>query len=274
MVDENTLLQKLTNLLQEQDAFTRAADVAKEFPDPVVDDLGYFGYWCLVIGFICMALSTLYFYMMATAAKGSKFFETLTMLITAIASLAYLTMWSGAGRMWVEEVPGTISPVYWGRYVDWILTTPLMIWDILALAGAPADEIMLAVGVDILMIAFGLVGAQTPDQNKWFFFIIGMLCFGHVVMVLLKYSGMNKFGDDARALYNKVAYMTIFLWTLYPVVWVLAEGTRMVSASLEACLYCIMDVSSKCLFGFIIVQARAALESINTAQAGYKNMDQ
>jgi len=274
MVDENTLLQKLTNLLQEQDAFTRAADVAKEFPDPVVDDLGYFGYWCLVIGFICMALSTLYFYMMATAAKGSKFFETLTMLITGIASLAYLTMWSGAGRMWVEEVPGTISPVYWGRYVDWILTTPLMIWDILALAGAPADEIMLAVGVDILMIAFGLVGAQTPDQNKWFFFIIGMLCFGHVVMVLLKYSGMNKFGDDARALYNKVAYMTIFLWTLYPVVWVLAEGTRMVSASLEACLYCIMDVSSKCLFGFIIVQARAALESINTAQAGYKNMDQ
>jgi bacteriorhodopsin len=274
MVDENTLLQKLTNLLQEQDAFTRAADVAKEFPDPVVDDLGYFGYWCLVIGFICMALSTVYFYAMATAAKGSKFFETLTMLITAIASLAYLTMWSGAGRMWVEEVPGTISPVYWGRYVDWILTTPLMIWDILALAGAPADEIMLAVGVDILMIAFGLVGAQTPDQNKWFFFIIGMLCFGHVVMVLLKYSGMNKFGDDARALYNKVAYMTIFLWTLYPVVWVLAEGTRMVSASLEACLYCIMDVSSKCLFGFIIVQARAALESINTAQAGYKNIDQ
>jgi len=274
MVDENTLLQKLTNLLQEQDAFTRAADVAKEFPDPVVDDLGYFGYWCLIIGFICMALSTLYFYMMATAAKGSKFFETLTMLITGIASLAYLTMFSGAGRMWVEEVPGTISPVYWGRYVDWILTTPLMIWDILALAGAPADEIMLAVGIDILMIAFGLVGAQTPDQNKWFFFIIGMLCFGHVVMVLLKYSGMNKFGDDARALYNKVAYMTIFLWTLYPVVWVLAEGTRMVSASLEACLYCIMDVSSKCLFGFIIVQARAALESINTAQAGYKNMDQ
>jgi bacteriorhodopsin len=274
MVDENTLLQKLTNLLQEQDAFTRAADVAKEFPDPVVDDLGYFGYWCLIIGFICMALSTLYFYMMATAAKGSKFFETLTMLITGIASLAYLTMFSGAGRMWVEEVPGTISPVYWGRYVDWILTTPLMIWDILALAGAPADEIMLAVGIDILMIAFGLVGAQTPDQNKWFFFIIGMLCFGHIVMVLLKYSGMNKFGDDARALYNKVAYMTIFLWTLYPVVWVLCEGTRMLSGSLEACLYCIMDVSSKCLFGFIIVQARAALESINTAQAGYKNMDQ
>merc|ERR1711879_675977 len=50
-------------------------------------------------------------------------------------------MFTGAGRMWVEEVPGTFSPVYWGRYVDWVLTTPLMLWDILALAGAPNDEI-------------------------------------------------------------------------------------------------------------------------------------
>jgi len=272
MVDENTLLQKLTNLLQEQDAFTRAADVAKEFPDPVVDDLGYFGYWCLIIGFICMALSTLYFYMMATAAKGSKFFETLTMLITGIASLAYLTMFSGAGRMWVEEVPGTISPVYWGRYVDWILTTPLMLWDCLALAGAEGDEILLAVGVDILMIAFGGIGAQTPSAQKWIFFLCGMVCFGHVCMVLLKYMGVNKYGEDARELYNKVATMTIILWTLYPIVWVLAEGARLVSPSLEACLYMIMDVSAKCVFGFVIVRGRGALEAIQTAEAGYRSV--
>merc|ERR1712027_160510 len=72
----------------------------------------------------CMALSTLYFYMRAQAVSGSKFFEVLTMGITGIATLAYLLMFTGAGRMWVEEVPGTFSPVYWGRYVDWVLTTP------------------------------------------------------------------------------------------------------------------------------------------------------
>ena len=31
---------------------------------------------------------------------------------------------------------------------------------------------------------------------------------------------------------------------------------------MEACLYVIMDVSAKCVFGFIIVQARGALESV------------
>merc|ERR1712083_634349 len=206
---------------------------------------------CLLIGFICMALSTLYFYMKAQAVTGSKFFEVLTMGITGIATLAYLLMFTGAGRMWVEEVPGTFSPVYWGRYVDWVLTTPLMLWD-------------------MLMIGFGCAGAVSPDQNKWFFFIFGMVTFIHIVAVLLKYSKVNKYGEEARALYNKVAWMTIVLWTLYPIVWIVAEGQRMVSASMEACLYAIMDVSAKCVFGIIIVQARGALESVT---AGYKSVE-
>merc|ERR1719205_384194 len=99
------------------------------------------------------------------------------------------------------------------------------------------------------MIAFGGVGAQTPSAQKWIFFLCGMLCFGHVCMVLLKYMGVNKYGEDARELYNKVATMTIILWTLYPIVWVLAEGARLVSPSLEACYHDhhLVDSLSNCL---------------------------
>merc|ERR1712039_909584 len=144
-------------------------------------------------------------------------------------------------------VPGTFSPVYWGRYVDWVLTTPLMLWDILALAGAPNDEVAMVLIMDMLMIGFGCAGAVTPDQNKWFFFTFGMVTFIHIVAVLLKYSKVNKYGEEARALYNKVAWMTIVLLTLYA----------------------IMDVSSKCVFGFIIVSSRNALESATT---GFKSV--
>ena len=49
-------------------------------------------------------------------------------------------IFTGAGHLWVEEVPGTFSPVYWGRYVFWVFTTPSMLWD-LVLAGAPTHEI-------------------------------------------------------------------------------------------------------------------------------------
>jgi len=243
------------------------------------NDIGYFGYTCLLIGAICMAVSTMYFYMMAMQRKpGNRKFEVLTMLITGIATVLYMTMFSGAGKSYVKELGHDINPTdavdqfFYGRYIDWILTTPLMIWDCLALAGAEGDEILLAVGVDILMIAFGGIGAQTPSAQKWIFFLCGMVCFGHVCMVLLKYMGVNKYGEDARELYNKVATMTIILWTLYPIVWVLAEGARLVSPSLEACLYMIMDVSAKCVFGFVIVRGRGALEAIQTAEAGYRSV--
>jgi len=213
--------------------------------------------------------STLYFYTKAQAVSGSKFFEVLTMGITGIATLAYLLMYTGAGRNWVEDVPGTFSPVYWARYVDWTLTTPLMLWDILALAGAPNDEIAMVVIMDMLMVGFGIAGAQTQDANKWIFFAFGMAAFFHIVVVLLKYSKANKYGEEARALYNKVAWMTIVLWSLYPLVWIFAEGQRMISASLEAFLYMLMDVSAKCVFGLMIVQARGALEAIGS---GYKQV--
>merc|ERR1719383_261020 len=182
-----------------------------------------------------MAVSTLYFYQAALkAGPGKMKFEVISMMVTGIATVLYMTMFSGAGKSFVKELGHDINPhdtrdaFYWGRYVDWILTTPLMLWDVLALAGAPADDILAAVGVD----------------------------------VLLKYTTVSTAGKEAQNLYCKVAYMTIVLWTLYPLVWIVSEGGRLVSPSLEACLYMIMDVSAKCVFGFMIVGARGALEKI------------
>merc|ERR1711953_1363928 len=185
------------------------------------------------------------------AKPGSRKFEVLSMMVTGIATVLYMTMFSGAGRSVIYDN----RQFFWGRYIDWILTTPLMLWDVLAIAGAPSDDILMAVG---------LVGAQTPSAQKWVFFVCGLICFGHIVRTLLSYTSSKKYGADAQALYCKVAYLTIVLWTLYPVVWVVAEGARLVTPSLEAFLYMLMDVSSKCVFGFLIVNARGALDAIES----------
>ena len=50
-----------------------------------------------------------------------------------------------------------------------------------------------------------------------------------------------------------------------PIVWIVVEGQRMVCASMEACLYTIMDFSAKCVFGIIIIQAREAVESVTAS---------
>jgi len=269
MEGQQDVLQKLAALIQtndeapEMEAWTPANLSPQVASLGRVEGVGMFGMTCVLIGLICMAGSTAYFYMAAQSAKENKFFEVLTMLITGIATCAYMTMYSGAGYSWIIEHRGEVDPFYWARYIDWILTTPLMLWDVLALAGASNDDILMAVFIDMLMIGFGCVGAQTPFWGKWVFFLVSMLCFVHVCQVLMKYNNASKYGEEARALYQKVSSMTIVLWSLYPVVWVVAEGTRIISPSLEACCYMIMDVLSKCLFGFMIVQARGALTSIN-----------
>merc|ERR1711941_98158 len=95
---------------------------------PPFSELGYFGYTCLLVGTICMAVSTLYFYQAALkAGPGKMKFEVISMMVTGIATVLYMTMFSGAGKSFVKELGHDINPhdtrdaLYWGRYVDWIL---------------------------------------------------------------------------------------------------------------------------------------------------------
>merc|ERR1711879_255686 len=115
----------------------------------------------------------------------------------------------------------------------------------------------------MLMIGFGVVGGQTTSFRKWIFWALGMLCFLHVVGVLMKYMSSEKYGPAAKKLYGQVAWLTIVLWTFYPIVWVLAEGGHFVSCTIEAGLYMVLDVLSKCMFGFVIVGSRSALDAVS-----------
>merc|ERR1712176_691810 len=127
--------------------------------------------------------------------------------------------------------------------------------DILVLAGASSSEIMLAAGIDMLMIGFGVVGAATASSKKWVFWAFGMLCFFHVVGVLMKYMGKDTYGPAARKLYGQVAWLTTVLWIFY-------EGAHMFEPTIEAGLYMVLDVLAKCMFGFIIVGSRSALDAV------------
>ena len=44
--------------------------------------------------------------------------------------------------------------IYWARYIDWAITTPLLLIDLTVLAGLPGVEILLAIYADIAMILF------------------------------------------------------------------------------------------------------------------------
>jgi len=243
------------------------ATLTAESADPIMEarhvatpmlSLTMFGQVCLWVGFACMAASSLYFLSHANKSENNSI-EMLTFFITAIATCAYLTMASGYGVLDNH----TRQPFYYARYIDWLFTTPLMVWDLMLLTGEDSMQIFTTVGLDVLMIVCGIVGCLLEKHVvRWVFFVLGCLAFYGVCKDLLKNVGK---GDEASKVYASATYLTVISWTCYPIVWALCEGADVVSVCVSALLYTVMDVTSKCVFGYIIVSNRAALESVYTA---------
>lgn len=61
----------------------------------------------------------------------------------------------------------TARAIYYARYVDWSITTPLLLLDILLLAGLPVGDTLWIVFADLGMIVTGLFGALLPNRYKW-----------------------------------------------------------------------------------------------------------
>merc|ERR1712187_572558 len=235
-----------------------------------LDHRNSFGIGCLWVSFLCMFLSSCYFLQRAMARKPTdRLFEFITFLVTGIATLAYLIMACGFG----VHHNGTNEPFYYARYIDWIFTTPLMVWDLMALVGSPGGNIFMVVGLDVLMIAAGMLGAMCERHHiRWVFFVLGCVFFICIVNELPQLMNKGAASQAAQEVYRSAARLTIVMWTFYPIAWVLAEGTDILGVNMSCLVYTILDVISKCVFGFIIVTNRNALDSIYSARDGYSQV--
>lgn len=221
----------------------------------------------LWIGFLGMFLPSMYFAASIVdlmKRKRGYYFETLTLLITSIASVAYLTMATDQGF----EGGNHRRQFFYARYVDWTVTTPLMLLDIAGLAGASSDRTLLIVGSDVLMVVAGLIGANMNENEgaetneyKWAFFGLGMMFFLPIVQFLCEIGSYgSEIPSPSMSLARRVGSLTLVLWSAYPVVWVVAEGLEIIHPDTECIAYAILDICAKSVFGFMIVTARDAMD--------------
>jgi len=203
-------------------------------------------------------------------------------MVTFIASLAYLAMATHHG-FYIRCFDG--REFYYARYLDWLITTPLML-HALATGLNMEDNIWHYMFFnDILMIVAGLIGSTIGTGEKWIFFGFSMLCFIPIIYYLCWAKNRvidNRLFDGAgnpvdlaaRTLvdfladvstagafipsmffqvgFNNVMRLTVAAWSMYPIVWILAEGTGTISANGEAIVYTVLDIISKAGFGFLI----------------------
>lgn len=162
----------------------------------------------------------------------SRLYHVITTLITITAAISYFAMASGhaVGLNCVnhkdhhKHVPDThhevCREVYWARYVDWSLTTPLLLLDLCLLAGIDGAHTLMAIVADLIMVLTGLFAAygRTHTAQKWGWYAIGCIAYLFVIWhVALHGSRMVRAkGEKVGKLFGSLAGFTLILWTLYP----------------------------------------------------------
>jgi bacteriorhodopsin len=228
-------------------------------PEPnELNSLSDNGHKLLWLAFFALFLPGIYFMSeMYKCDDGRRYFHFLTTMIAFIASLAYLTMATGHG-VYIREFDG--REFYYMRYIDWTITTPLMLLDILGFAGASADTKYWVIGCDILMIVAGLIGGFVDGEEKYYFWFFGVLVFLPILYQLLEglKGNLANADESVRTLFNRVSVLTAITWSCYPIVWLAGEGHGNIDVDTECICYVLLDVLAKSLFGIIIISARDA----------------
>jgi bacteriorhodopsin len=127
-----------------------------------------------------------------TKPRSHRIFHYITAAITMVAAIAYFTMGADLGETGIKPefirpnnplVAGNLREIFYVRYIDWyvyspqsmktrlisifrVITTPLLLLDLLLTAGMPWPTILYTLLIDEIMVITGLVGALVTSSYK------------------------------------------------------------------------------------------------------------
>lgn len=228
-------------------------------------------FW-LIIGVLGMGLATAYFVYRGTQVQGSQYFYWITAAITGFAFISYLAMATGSGVTILDDG----REFYFFRYIDWLITTPLLLLDLALLAmarpGRNVGLIATLLGLDVFMIVTGLIaGSSTNTFFTVVFFIISTAALVGVLYLLYTrfFAAARTRSQGVAGIFNQLAILTIVLWSLYPIVFLLGtEGFRAVDQDWEIFLFLILDLLAKVGFGFLLLSNHQVIEEAGSGSSG------
>lgn len=289
IVDPVEMLMRTSSLLVP----TSTATATKHHPLPtIVPDIpeyqtaGDAGMRTLWVVFVIMVIASAAFAAMSwTVPISKRLFHIITTLITITAAISYFGMATGHGtsfhhvkvRQQNKHTDDTFHDVYrevfWARYVDWAITTPLLLLDLALLAGMNGGSILMAVAADLIMILTGLFAAfgseGTPQKWGWY----AIACIAYLVIIWHMAVHGRAFaaqkGGNVAKFFFAIASFTLILWTAYPIIWGVADGARKVSVDGEIIAYAVLDILAKPVFGAWLLITHSRMPETNIELGGF-----
>jgi bacteriorhodopsin len=213
-----------------------------------------------------MGAATLFFWLgRSQVSDAYKTALTITGLVTAIALYHYIRIfesWAGAYQLVDGKLVATGTPfndAY--RYVDWLLTVPLLMVELILVMRLSNQETWSkATRLGLLaavMIVLGYPGEISTDPaTRWLWWGLAMVPFLWIVYEL--FAGLSRAiaaqPENVRGLVNTARWLTVLSWSFYPIVFIFpmigltgGEATTAVQVG-----YTIADVVAKAVFGVVI----------------------
>jgi bacteriorhodopsin len=230
--------------------------------------------------FACM-FATFIFLVLNRTTVAPKYRSAIVMsaLVVAVAGYHYFRIfesWQGAFTLNDAGIyvgsGAAFNDAY--RYIDWLLTVPLLVAELVAVlaltkgGGWLTARLALAAALMVVLGYPGEIAADNGTRALWG--AISTVPFVYILYVLFTELGqaIERQPPEARVLLRNIRLLLLATWGFYPIVYLLpilgvSGSSALVAVQLG---YCIADVAAKCGYGVMIYAiARAKTKADNPA---------
>lgn len=212
------------------------------------------------VGVVALTAGTLPSAYFAVTEPENRQYYGILAAITGIAAVAYALTSQGIGTIPVNGVN-----FYIPRYVDWLLTTPLLILYMTLLCKPGKRLYGLLIGVDVALILFGVAAIFATGTLSLALFGAGAAAY--LVLAYLLVSELPARAafetDRVEIVFSKLRNVTVVLWTAYPIVWLLAPvGFGFLLPNTEMMVIVYLDIITKVGFAILALMGRDALSPL------------
>ena len=218
------------------------------------DDFVGISFWLISMALVA---STAFFFLERDRVSAKwKTSLTVSGLVTLVAAVHYFYM----REVWVTT--GSTPTVF--RYIDWLITVPLLMIEFFlilsAIAKVPGGVFWRLMVGTLVMLVGGYVG-EAGYLNTWIAFIIGIAGWAFILYEIFAGEASKINAQSAppsvQSAFNTMRLIVTFGWAIYPVGYFfgyLTGSTPANSANALNIIYNLADVLNKIAFGLIIWQ--------------------